>query len=88
MSDDKVVPLRVVETAGTHPGVSSLANMLEMVRDRVIEMGISKGVVLLLDDQGLNYDTSIIQSGMSIPEVLALLSVCTQDTHLAMRGDV
>jgi hypothetical protein len=88
MSDEKVVPLRVVETASAPPSVSMTADMLESVRSRVLEQGISKAVVLLLDDQGPHYDTTIMQSGMTIPEVLALLSVCMQDTHLAMRGEV
>jgi hypothetical protein len=88
MSDDNVVPLRVVGMADVGPSNSKVLDMLESAKSRVIEDGVSKALVLLLDDQGMVYDTTVLQAGMTIPEVLALLSVCTQDAHLAMRGGV
>lgn len=87
MSDDKVVPLRVIESVGEPHGAAVVAEMLERAKQRAVEDGISKAVVLLLDDRDMSYDTTVIQTGMSIPEVLALLNVCVFDTQLVMRGE-
>lgn len=86
MSDaENVVRLRAVPDTGD-AGVANVLGMLDEARARCEEIGCRKAVVILLDDLGEVYNTVSIQTGLTLPDVIALLHVCAQDAHLTMRG--